>query len=80
MQTSNELFKKVNACAQHAVDVRFNGVLVVQVDDLDLGVLLPEPVNAAYPLLYSHRIPWHVIVDDGPAELEVKTLCRGVCT
>ena len=36
--------------------------------------LLPEPVEAADPLLDAHRVPRQVVVDQGVAELEVQTL------
>ena len=39
---------------------------------------LPEAVDAPDPLLDPHRVPRHVVVDQGAAELEVQSLRGGV--
>ena len=39
---------------------------------------LAEPVDAPDPLLHPHRVPGHVVVDEGAAELEVEALGGGV--
>src|SRR5262245_47016345 len=42
-----------------------------QVDDDHLRVLLLVPVNAPHPLFEPRRIPWDVVIDHHPAELQV---------
>jgi hypothetical protein len=39
--------------AQRVIDVGFDGVLVMQIDEADLGVLLAETVDAARPIRAS---------------------------
>ena len=60
--------------------IRLYRVLVVQVDDADFRIYLPQAVDAADALLDAHRIPGHIVVDQGAAELEVQALGRRIRT
>jgi len=50
----------------------------MQVDDLHLLVGLADTVDTANALLHPHRVPGHVVVDQGSAELEVQALSCGI--
>ena len=50
----------------------------MQVDNPDAWVALSKAVNAPDALLHSHRVPRHVVVDQGAAELEVQAFGGGI--
>src|SRR5690606_13710793 len=65
---------------QRGVHIRLDGAAVMQIHDPDRGVLLSQAVDAADALLDPHRVPRHVVVHHGAAELEVQALCGGIGT
>jgi len=44
----------------------------MEIHDPNIRMLLPEPVDAADPLLDPHWVPRHVVVHQRPAELKIQ--------
>jgi hypothetical protein len=68
LEPAHHLPEQADALAQGTVDVGLDRVRVVQVDDPDHRMPLPEPVDAPDALLDPHRVPGHVVVDERAAE------------
>src|SRR5699024_4973423 len=62
------------------VDLLLNRVSVEIVADADVFVRRTDAVNAPDPLLYTHEVPRHVVIDESPGRLQVQTFAHGVCT
>ena len=78
LQAAHHRLEEADAASERAVHVRLDRSLVMQVDDANDRMLLAEPVDASDALLDPHRIPRHVVVDEGSAELEIEALRGGV--
>ena len=56
---------------KRAIDVGLNRVLVVQIDDPDIGETLADSIDAPDALFDPHRVPGHIVVHQRAAELEI---------
>src|SRR5699024_1387295 len=61
------------------VDLLLNCVRVEVVADADVLVRGADAVDAPDPLLYTHEVPRHVVIDKPPGRLQVQAFTHGVC-
>jgi hypothetical protein len=71
LQLTHDLLEPAYPVAEPLIDDRLDSVGVEVVANPNLLEPLADAVDAADPLLHSHRIPRHVIVDENTAGLEV---------
>ena len=74
LQAPHHRLEQGDAFTQGAIYVRFHRAFVVQVDDANVRVFLPQPVDAPDALLHAHGVPRHVVVHHRATELEVQAL------
>ena len=60
----------IQLLAQDFHDAVLNGIIKDEVVDSD-RMLLADPMDSAYPLLYPHGVPREVVVDHQMSELQV---------
>ena len=68
------------AVAEGLIDVGFDRVLIVQVNDSDVRKPLAEAIDSSDPLFDAHRVPRHIVIHQRAAELEVQAFRGGVGT
>ena len=73
LQASDYGFEQADAAPQRPINIRFDRALVMQIDDSNRIVPLTEAIDTADALLHPHRVPRHIVVNQGAAELEVQT-------
>ena len=76
LKAANGVFEEPYPLIKDLQNPLFDRSSNAEVENLN-GLFLADSVNAADPLFDSHRIPWHVIVDEDMCELQIPSLAPG---